>query len=226
MVALTIVLVGSVGFAATTLVDSSDTNPPSARFQTDRNGSTVRITHIGGDSIEGTNLEFRGATATFPKTVDAGTTITAIPTTDHVQLIWRSDDGQTSVVLLELSPERTGNASLFTVSDLTVANGSCSGGTATGSGTVTVTNEGSIEDTQTITLTVDGKTVREKEVTLAPGEQTEVTFDNIQVQTTDCEVDVVVSSENDQASTTVPGFGAIIAVLALIIGGLLKKHRE
>ena len=226
MVAVTIVVVGAVGIPASNLANSQNTSPPSAAFDTEQDGDTLRITHIGGQSLAGKNLELQGAQADIPKTVKAGTTIESVPTQDRVKLIWKSEKSDTSTILLDIAANPAGGESIFNITDTTVGNGLCAGGRATGTGSATIVNEGSIEDTQTVTLSVDGAVVRQEQVTLAPGEQTTVTFSSVTVQTNDCEVNATVSTEDDSSTRKLPGLGVVAAVVAIAVWMLLKKRQS
>lgn len=150
-----------------------------------------------------------------------------------------------------LSPFAIGAAS----ADLSVTDASLStesvatGDTATVS--ATVTNDGTVEGTLTAALQTEETTLSEQDVTVAPGETVEVTFETSFSETGEYTLRV-----NDQAAGTltvadsgdtgdegsgdtggessdggtgpdaeVPGFGVLTALVALLVGSLLLRRQ-
>jgi PGF-CTERM protein len=109
--------------------------------------------------------------------------------------------------------------------------------------TATLTNDGTGDGSEAVSLTVFGEEVATEQVALQAGETQTVTF----VQRFDAvgEYDVLVGDErvsvtvepngdavgggdddpDEETTTTIPGFGVLVALLALLAAALLARRR-
>ncbi len=108
----------------------------------------------------------------------------------------------------------------------------------------TVENDGNVEDTFTVPITVDGDIVEETDVTLAPGAETEVTTtvtlnetETYTIEVGDETADVTVTAasnattggtdtEQDGDDSQLPGFGIVAALTGLLVAsGAIRRRR-
>lgn len=103
MVAVTVVLASVIGVFAVGLGETAQTNVPEVDFDfTYGSGSSVTISHEGGQNIDASDLEIRGAGGgTWPSRISSGDSWTGNVNAgaDEIVVVWRDDDGRTSHVI-------------------------------------------------------------------------------------------------------------------------------
>lgn len=108
MVAITVILAAVIGTFVLGLGDSIQTNP-TATFDFEKDGTTLTVTHDGGDSIPASELSFAGepvdstATVTWGSDPVAGGVSADVTlnssTSGEVRLVWTNpDSGDTSIL--------------------------------------------------------------------------------------------------------------------------------
>ncbi|ACV10756.1 Protein of unknown function DUF1628 [Halorhabdus utahensis DSM 12940] len=108
MVAITVILAAVIATFVLGLGEQISDTAPSATFTYDHDGSnTLTITHSGGQSLQSANIDIK-ASAGSPGTwtaseISAGDSIdvTGISSSDTVQVIWNSPDGDQTAILSE-----------------------------------------------------------------------------------------------------------------------------
>jgi len=106
----------------------------------------------------------------------------------------------------------------------------------------TVENDGNVEDTFTVPISIDGAVVDEREVTLAPGSETEITTTvtpnatgthTIEIGDETAEVTVAEGSDGTSGGTDadgnddrLPGFGIVAALGALLVAVAAAQRRR
>lgn len=145
------------------------------------------------------------------------------------QVLSAPEDNPERTSLLLNQPVEIRSGGCVTVSDLDVDDTVTQGGTVDVS--VTVTNDGSTNETLTVPISIDGEVVDEREVTLEPGESTTVTsaveFDDegeATVSAGDTTRDVTVEAAGTMEQ--LPGFGIAVAVAAISAALLLRRYRR
>ncbi|WP_340099754.1 CARDB domain-containing protein [Salinibaculum salinum] len=178
------------------MVTSGDTVNVSATITNRANAGTqtvglqiddaeVRTQEVTLDTDERTRVEF-----TDVETED-------LDTGDNTHGVYTDDDSQTGTLTVEKSRPN------FTVSDIDPVEATLKTGDKVAVST-TITNDGDAEGTQTVALLFDGNPVDNTDVTLAAGESTSLTFDELNSsQFGPGTYTHTVTTENDSQSGTV-----------------------
>jgi len=106
MVAITVILAAVIGSFVLGLGNSVQQTAPNANFEFSQSGSTIEVTHSGGDNIDGNRLTVKDGSADAGSqfgagTVSAGDSISFTASNDVIRVIWTAEGGGTSQTLAE-----------------------------------------------------------------------------------------------------------------------------
>lgn len=104
LVVIVIVIASTVAVFSFGLGEDIIDPTPSVVFETEQEADVVRITHIGGDTIDGERITIHGGNVSGekPDTLQVGDTveIEPDPAADEVVILW--EDGQKSFILVKV----------------------------------------------------------------------------------------------------------------------------
>lgn len=107
LIAITVILAGVIGFVVLG-VQAGNADGPSVSLEFQQNGTTVTMVHKGGDPVEASNVEFRGAATGSPSTdLTAGTEVTVgtFSSDDVIRVVWMDPSSDREVLLAEYTVE-------------------------------------------------------------------------------------------------------------------------
>ncbi|MCU4973215.1 PGF-CTERM sorting domain-containing protein [Halobacteria archaeon AArc-m2/3/4] len=189
----------------------------------DEAGTYAVALTVDGDVVEERDVELKAGasdTVTFTRTFnDAGSYDIAV-------------SGASAGTLTVVEPEPEPEPAAFDVSDAALSESEIAAGDSVHV-TATVTNTGEESGTHTAELLVDGDVVAEQDVTVDGGESESVTFTETFDDAGEYDVAVdgasagtltVVAEDDDGDDDGLPGFGALVAIVALL-GAIALRAR-